>query len=72
MPTTRSGCASSWRRAVPNHFAGVTASVNQGVPIGRMSRGNPVSRALLDLAQRISPAEKSKKDSWLSTIFGNA
>jgi pilus assembly protein CpaE len=57
---------------VPNHFAGVTASVNQGVPIGRMSRGNPVSRALLDLAERISPAEKGKKDSWLSTIFGNA
>jgi len=57
---------------VPNHFAGVTASVNQGVPIDRMAKKSPVTRALLDLAQRLSPAERAKKDSWLSTIFGNA
>jgi len=56
---------------VPNHFAGVSASVNQGVPIDKLARGNPVSRALLELAQRIAPAEKGKKDSWLSTMFGN-
>jgi pilus assembly protein CpaE len=56
---------------VPNHFAGVTASVNQGVPIDRMAKKNPVSRALLELAQHVSPAESAKKDSWLSTILGN-
>jgi pilus assembly protein CpaE len=57
---------------VPNHYDGVMASVNQGVPIDRMARGNPVSRALLMLAQQIAPAERARKDGWLSTIFGNA
>jgi pilus assembly protein CpaE len=56
---------------VPNHFIGVSASVNQGVPIDKLSRNNPVSRALMDMAQRVAPAEKGKKDNWLSTIFGN-
>jgi len=56
---------------VPNHFAGVSASVNQGVPIGKLARNNPVSRALMDLTQRIAPVEKGKRDSWFSTIFGN-
>jgi len=56
---------------VPNHFAGVSASVNQGVPIGKLARNNPVSRALVDLTQRIAPVEKGKRDSWFSTIFGN-
>lgn len=57
---------------VPNHFAVVTASVNQGVPIDKLAKKNPVSRALLDLTQRLSPAETKKKDGWLNTIFGNA
>lgn len=57
---------------VPNHYGGVMASVNQGVPIDQMARGNPVSRALLALAQQIAPAERVRKDGWLSTIFGNA
>jgi pilus assembly protein CpaE len=57
---------------VPNHFAGVTASVNQGVPIDRLAKKSPVSRALLDLTQRLSPVEAKKRDGWLSTIFGNA
>ncbi|HUG26551.1 AAA family ATPase [Piscinibacter sp.] len=56
---------------VPNHFAGVSASVNQGVPIGKLARNNPVSRALVDLTQRIAPVEKGKRDTWFSTIFGN-
>jgi pilus assembly protein CpaE len=54
---------------IPNHYSGVSASVNQGVPIDKLSRGNPVSRALLELAQAIAPAESGKKDSWLSSLF---
>lgn len=57
---------------VPNHYDGVMASVNQGVPIDRMARGNPVSRALLGLAQQIAPAGQARKDGWLSTFFGHA
>jgi len=57
---------------IPNHFNGVSASVNQGVPIGRLARGNPVTRALLELCNVVAPAQKVKKDGWLNTIFGNA
>jgi pilus assembly protein CpaE len=56
---------------VPNHFAGVSASINQGVPIEKLARNNPVARALLDLAQTIAPIESAKKDGWLSSLFGN-
>ena len=57
---------------IPNHFSAVSASVNQGVPIGKMARSNPVTRALLDLCNAVAPMEKVKKDGWLNTMFGNA
>jgi pilus assembly protein CpaE len=57
---------------IPNHFSAVSASVNQGVPIGKMARSNPVTRALLELCNAVAPMERAKKDGWLNTIFGNA
>ena len=57
---------------IPNHFSAVSASVNQGVPIGKMARTNPVTRALLDLCNAVAPTEKARKDGWLNTFFGNA
>ena len=59
-------------KTIPNHFSGVSASVNQGVPIDKLSRNNPVARALLELAQSIAPVEGARKDTWLSSLFGNA
>ena len=59
-------------KTIPNHFSGVSASVNQGVPISKLSRSNPVTRALLELAQSVAPVEGAKKDRWLSGLFGNA
>jgi pilus assembly protein CpaE len=56
---------------IPNHYSGVTASVNQGVPIDRLSHNNPVARALLELAQSVAPVESGKKDTWLASLFGN-
>jgi pilus assembly protein CpaE len=57
---------------IPNHFSAVSASVNQGVPIGEMARSNAVARALLDLCQAVAPAARVRKDSWLNSIFSNA
>lgn len=34
-------------RAIPNHYAAAAASVNQGIPMVALARGNPISRALL-------------------------
>lgn len=57
---------------IPNHFKGVNASVNQGVPISTLASNNPVSRALHSLAKSIAPMEADgKKDGWLSSMFGN-
>jgi pilus assembly protein CpaE len=56
---------------IPNQFNAVSASVNQGVPIGQLARTNGVTRALLDLCNAVAPMEKMKKDGWLNTIFGN-
>lgn len=55
---------------IPNHFTGATASVNQGVPIARLSRSNPVARALSGLARTIAPVEGSRREGWLSSLFG--
>lgn len=57
-------------RTIPNHFSGVSASVNQGVPIDRLTRSNPVARALHDLALSIAPVEGAKSSGWLSSMFG--
>ena len=56
---------------IPNHYSGVSASVNQGVPIDQLSHNNPVARALLELARSIAPVEGGKKDTWLASLFGN-
>ena len=58
---------------IPNHFKGVNASVNQGIPIDRLAPGNPVARALGDLARKVAPLQGSaRKDGWLASMFGNA
>lgn len=58
---------------IPNHFKGVNASVNQGIPIDRLAPGNPVARALGDLARKVAPLQGgARKDGWLASMFGNA
>jgi pilus assembly protein CpaE len=58
---------------IPNHFKGVNASVNQGIPIDRLAPGNPVARALADLAKKVAPLQGgAKKDGWLASMFNNA
>jgi len=58
---------------IPNHFKGVNASVNQGIPIDRLAPGNPVARALADLAKKVAPLQGgAKKDGWLASMFHNA
>jgi len=58
---------------IPNHFKGVNASVNQGIPIDRLTPGNPVARALAELAKKVAPPQGgAKKDGWLASMFHNA
>ena len=59
-------------RAIPNSYDAVAASVNQGVPIIKLSRGNPVSKSLLDLAVELTRNESKRDEGWVSRVFGRA
>jgi pilus assembly protein CpaE len=59
-------------RAVPNSYEAVAASVNQGVPIIKLSRNNPVSKSLLDFAVDLTRHARKPDEGWLSRVFGRA
>jgi pilus assembly protein CpaE len=59
-------------RAIPNSYDAVAASVNQGVPIIKLNRGNAVSKSLLDLAVELTRAEAKRDEGWVSRVFGRA
>ncbi len=49
---------------VPNSFAAVAHAINHGVPILKSAPRDPVSRALLALADRLAPQETVRKRGW--------
>jgi pilus assembly protein CpaE len=57
---------------VPNQFADVAASVNQGVPILKLSPNSTVSKALLDMAGALVTLSGKTNGSWLSRVFHRA
>lgn len=58
---------------VPNHYASVAASVNQGVPILKLAPKSPVSKALTQLASEIdAPAARSGEGGWLTRLLARS
>lgn len=55
----------------PNSFEAVSASVNQGVPILKMTKRDPVSKTLLKLGHDLEQGEGGK-GGWLGHLFGRA
>ena len=49
---------------VPNSFAAVAHAINHGVPILKSAPRDPVSKALLELADRLAPQEAGRKRGW--------
>jgi len=49
---------------VPNSFSAVAHSINHGVPILKSAPRDPVSKALLELADRLAPQEAARKRAW--------
>ncbi len=45
-------------RTIPNSYAAVAASVNQGVPIAKLAPRDPVSRALEEMASELAPSAR--------------
>ena len=57
---------------MPNHFSSVNASVNQGVPIDKLSPKSPVAHSLHALAESTAPAaiHLKREGRWLAGLFG--
>lgn len=56
-------------RTIPNSFSGVSASVNQGVPLEEISPRDPVARALHEWAQQLAPAAADEHEGWLLRLM---
>jgi pilus assembly protein CpaE len=59
-------------RTIPNHYAAVAASVNQGMPITKLNRNSPVSKALIELSHLLAQEPDRESTGWLSRIFKRA
>ncbi len=56
-------------RVVPNHYDAVTASINQGVPIGLLSKASPVAKALNQWSASLVQAEKQEEIPWFRRML---
>lgn len=57
-------------KAFPNSYRAVAASVNQGVPIAKLARHDPVSKSLNELSRAIAPQGVRTLGGWLSRRLG--
>ena len=56
-------------KTIPNSYEAVSASVNQGVPIMKIARHDPVTKALQEVAQKLAEGSQTKKSSWLASLL---
>ena len=55
---------------VPNSYEAAAASVNLGIPIVKVDRGNPISKCLIEMARGFVPEEgQVASGGWLSRMF---
>jgi pilus assembly protein CpaE len=57
-------------RNFPNSYQAVAASINQGVPIAKLARNDPVSKGLYELASAVAPQTARVEGGWLSRMLG--
>jgi pilus assembly protein CpaE len=57
-------------KTIPNSYQASSASINQGIPVARLSRKNPVSRALSELGATMAPSQHAEESGWFPKIFG--
>lgn len=55
---------------VPNSYQAAAASVNLGVPIARASRGDPISKYLVEMGREFAAEEsQAANGGWLARVF---
>ena len=61
-------------RTIPNHYDAAAASVNQGVPILKLSKTSPISKSLQEFAAALSgqPEAAGAGAGWLARVFQRA
>jgi pilus assembly protein CpaE len=59
-------------RTIPNHYDAAAASVNQGVPVLKLAKSSPISKALQDFTESLCPEEASASSGWLSRVLKRA
>ncbi|HEU4372931.1 MAG TPA: response regulator receiver protein, partial [Telluria sp.] len=55
---------------IPNDYINVTDSVNQGVPVLRLSRAAPVARSLADLVELVTARRVVENKGLFDRLFG--
>ena len=56
-------------RTVPNHYSAAAASVNQGVPIAKLARNSPVTKALNEWNEWLIREPDQSGGSWISRML---
>ncbi len=54
---------------IPNSYITVSASVNQGVPIMKISKHDPVTKSLEEIVRKLTEIPGGKEHGWISRIF---
>jgi pilus assembly protein CpaE len=57
-------------QTIPNDYATVTDSVNQGVPVLRLSRAAPVSRSMAELVEAVTSRRVPENKGLFDRLFG--
>jgi pilus assembly protein CpaE len=55
---------------IPNDYVAVTDSVNQGVPVLRLSRSSPVSRSMAELVETVTARRVPENKGLFDRLFG--
>jgi len=56
-------------KTIPNSYRASAASVNQGVPIAKLSKNDSVTRSLSEMATLIAPSNSPEEAGWLSRVL---
>lgn len=59
-------------RTLPNHYEAATASVNQGIPVIRLSGKSPLSKALVEWSAQLHNKPAHERTSWIQRILKRA
>lgn len=59
-------------RTIPNHYQTAAASVNQGVPILKLAKNSPISKALQEFAQSLAGDAGESSLGWFSRVLKRA